>query len=639
MILGVAGHVDHGKTALVKALTGIETDRLPEEKKRGMTLELGFAHLSLPDGRQVSVIDMPGHERFVKAMAAGAGGIDAVLLAIAADASVMPQTREHFDICRLLGVKRGAVVITKADLLPGLGDDWRSLLAHDISTLVEGSFLEAAKCLEVSAKQSLGLEALGEEIAVLFSDSTESPSAGGPFFMPIDRVFTVKGFGCVVTGTVHSGHLARGDAVTLVPGDEAAGAGLRVRGLQMHGREVALVKAGTSAAVNVSGLEAGQLHRGMALIRAGQLTGVRSLDVELTWLASNARALPRRSRQLISAGAMHTEVVLKLIDSERLAPGETGFAQLRLGRPIAALAGQRFIVRGTQSVAGRGVTAGGGKVLAVNTRRRRRGDDAALGQLTSDDICARVRWLLAEAGPLGLTEAQLFSRGAHSMKAVTRTLELLATRGQAILVDSERRWLGGAVMESLRHRAIARLEAFHAATPGGASISREELRQRLGLLHERVFAKVIEGLAGSKIIDVKNEFVQLAGRGQRIDSLFSGDEARVLAVYKAMGLAPVSTDLMAARAGLAVELAHNLVSLLLRKGALVRAGSLVFDADAVAALEKRVLAFFDSNLSMSTTQFKELTGQSRKYAMPLAEYFDAKQVTLRAGDMRKRRGR
>lgn len=639
MILGIAGHVDHGKTALVKALTGIDTDRLPEEKKRGMTLELGFAHLSLPDGRQVSVIDMPGHERFVKAMAAGAGGVDAVLLVIAADESVMPQTREHFEICRLLGVRRGAVVISKADLLPALGSDWRGLLEHDIDTLVNGSFLESARRFEVSAKQGLGLDAVRDEIAALFTALPEAPSAEGPFFMPIDRVFTVNGFGCVVTGTVHSGRLTRDEPVSFVPGGGAACETLRVRGLQTHGRDVQQVHAGTRAAVNISGLEVADVHRGMALVRTAELAGVRSLDVELTWLASNEHALPRRSRQLLSAGTGHSQVVVTLLGVESLAPGHTAFAQLRLSQPIAAVAEQRFIIRGTRIIEGRGATVGGGRVLAVDTKRRRRGEVAGLDQLTSDDAEARVRWLLAEAGPVGLTEAQLFSRGMRSTKALSRTLELLASRGQAILIDAERRWLAGPAMEALRQRAVRLLEAAHASMGGAAGLPREELRQRLGLQHERLFARVLESLSGSKMIELKGDFVGLAGRVHEVDSLASRTEARVLKMFKEAALAPVSMELMAARVGLSVEAALKTVTVLVRSGALVRAGSLVFDAGAVAALEKRVLAFFDSNPVMSTAQFKELTGQSRKFAMPLAEHFDAKQVTLRVGDMRQRRAR
>ena len=326
VIVGTAGHVDHGKTSLVKALTGIDTDRLPEEKRRGITLELGFAHLALPDGTVAGVVDVPGHERFVKAMAAGAGGVDLAILVIAADEGVMPQTREHLDICQLLGVQAGVVALTKADLLPGLGDDWRSLLDADLATLLAGSVLEKAEVVPVSAPTGEGLDALRAALGRAAASVPRRP-ADGPLFLPIDRAFTIKGFGTVVTGTLLSGTVEPEASVSLLPGLPGP---FRVRGVQTHGQSVARGSAGQRTAVNVSAVATQDVRRGMVLVREGELPETRSLDVELTLLAAAEAPLPRRRTLLLHLGTAQVEARVTLLDLPELSPGETGLAQLRL---------------------------------------------------------------------------------------------------------------------------------------------------------------------------------------------------------------------------------------------------------------------------------------------------------------------
>ncbi|MEW6430056.1 MAG: SelB C-terminal domain-containing protein [Myxococcota bacterium] len=757
MIIGTAGHVDHGKTALVRALTGVDTDRLPEEKRRGITLELGFAHLDLPGGRRVGVIDVPGHERFVKAMAAGAGGVDVALLVVAADEGVMPQTREHVDICALLGVRRGVLVVTKADLLPGLGDGWLELLDADLRALVAGTFLEGAPLVAVSAKTGEGLDALKAEIAravdalaagdgpaanrstdgggaagargaadrrsgrdtpaaaarsvtgaaadarsgrspptataraatgavkgrsdlpvAVARDAASAggdrrsrgPSAGqpgsgpgdsgaggapargrtsggsdaaawrspdGPLFLPVDRAFTLKGFGLVLTGTLLSGRLSAADAVALLPGQAGP---WRVRGLQVHGRAVDAVSAGERVAVNLPDLEVAQVHRGMALVRAGELPEAKVLDVELSLLPTVDAPLPRRTRRLVTLGTAQVEAAVRLVDVETLRPGEACFAQLRFAAPVAAIPGQRFIVRGTRVVAGRGATVGGGRVLALNPPRRRRGAAGRLEAFATGTLEERVALLLTEAGYGGLTEPELFARASGSARELGRALEGAAARQQVLLVDKDaRRFLARGVFDGLVARALAQLERFHADAPEKDGMPREELRQRLGVPHDKTFQRLLAALSDAKRAEATAELVRLPGRGRAFDAAAKSLKDDVAKALATAGLAPPLVGDLAHRLRADEARVVELLKVLVAEGRAVRAGELYFDAAAVKALEAKLVAFLATHERITTQQFKDLTGQSRKFVIPLAEYFDREKVTLRVGETRVARRR
>jgi selenocysteine-specific elongation factor len=639
VIVGTAGHVDHGKTSLVKALTGIDTDRLPEEKRRGITLELGFAHLDLPGGLRLGVVDVPGHERFVKAMTAGAGGIDLALLVVAADEGVMPQTREHVDICSLLGVRRGVLVVTKSDLLPGLGEGWLELLETELRGLVAGTFLEGAPLVPVSAKTGEGLDGLKQELqrqvsALSAEGSPRSPE--GPLFLPIDRAFTIKGFGCVVTGTVWSGRLSLADEVALVPG--LAGP-LRLRGLQEHGKPVERAQAGERVAVNLVGVETQDVARGMALVRQGELDAARVLDVELT-LPSVETPLARRSRQLVTVGTAQVEAVVRLLDVEALRPGETCFAQLRLAHPVAAMPQLRLILRGTRAVAGRGTTLGGGRVLALDAPRRRAGASAVLAELATADLPKRLQWLTSQAGYRGLTEAELFARASASQKELSRALEACAARGQVVLVDKEaRRFVAGAVMSALQQRSRALLDRFHAEHPEADGVSREELRQRLGVPHERTFARVLAPLIEARAVEVDKELLRLPGRGRTFTEASNTLRADIVRVLDTSGLQPPLVADLAVKVKATPARLTELLGSLAAEGLVVRAGELFFSAKAIAALEGKLVAFLAEHGRISTQEFKDLSGLSRKFLIPLAELFDARKVTLRVGESRVLRGK
>ncbi|MBF5045052.1 selenocysteine-specific translation elongation factor [Aggregicoccus sp. 17bor-14] len=633
MIIGTAGHVDHGKTALVKALTGVDTDRLPEEKRRGITLELGFAQLRLPDGRLAGVVDVPGHERFVRAMAAGAGGVDLALFVVAADEGVMPQTREHLDICRLLGVQAGVVALTKSDLLPELGEEWLALLRADLAELTRGSFLESAPVLPVSARTGEGLDALREALGRAAAHPGARP-AEGPVFLPVDRAFSLKGFGTVVTGTLLSGTLAAEDAAALLPG---LGGPFRVRGLQQHGAAQARVAAGSRVAVNLAGVEPQQVRRGMVLTREGELPEVRTLDVELTALAALERPLPRRQKLLLHLGTAQVQASVALLDLPQLAPGETGLAQLRLEEPLAALVGQRFILRAARALPGRGATVAGGRVLAVGTPRRRRGASALLAPLQAGDAGSQLQWLLEQAGYRGLTQAELFGRSGLAPRTLARTLELLGARGAAVLVDRERRlYLAGAVLHALQARALALLERFHQEAPAAEGLPKEELRQRLSdALDPRAFARVLAALQEGGRVELAHERLRLPGQGGRLSGDEAGVQARALERFRAAQLAPPTLAELAAALG---QPGPRLLPLLLQlagTGALVRVSEeLFFDAAALAALRERLVAHLREKKDISTQAFKEMVGQTRKYVIPLSEYFDREKVTLRVGDKR-----
>ena len=633
MIIGTAGHIDHGKTSLVKALTGIDTDRLKEEKRRGITLELGFAHLTLEDGTVAGVVDVPGHERFVKAMAAGAGGVDLAVLVVAADEGVMPQTREHLDICRLLGVKAGVIALTKADLVEELGAEWRALVEADLASLVAGTFLEGAPVVPVSSRTGQGLDALR---AALTRSAQGLPSrpAEGPAFLPVDRAFTIKGFGTVVTGTLLSGTLAVEDAVALLPGLPEP---LRVRGLQMHGEQVARVTAGQRTAVNLVGVEPEAIHRGMVLVKAGEVPETHMLDVELSLLPAAEAPLPRRRKLLLHLGTSQVEATVALLDLEKLEPGETALAQLRLSEPLAALPGQRFILRGSRVLPGRGATLAGGRVLSITPPRRRKGGAEVLAPLREADAGGQVAWLLRQAGYRGLTQAELFARSALAPKVLARALELLGARCTTLLVDRERRlFLSGEVFEGLQARALALLAAFHEREPLKEGLSREELRQRLsGELEARVFSRVVQALADAGRVDAEREVVRLKGRGRTLTLDEEAVRTRLLAELAAGVLGPPTVGELSQRLHLAPARVVELLKVAVAEGRLVRVSEeLYFDAGALAGLKERLVAHLREKKEISTQAFKELVGQTRKFVIPLSEYFDREKVTLRVGEKR-----
>jgi selenocysteine-specific elongation factor len=643
VVLGTAGHIDHGKTSLVRALTGIDTDRLVEEKRRGITIELGFAHLALPDGTVAGVVDVPGHERFVRAMAAGAGGIDLVVLVVAADEGVMPQTREHLDICRLLGVPRGLVAVTKADLLPDLGGDWLPLLEQEIRAATQGTFLEGSPILPVSATTGEGLPRLVAELGRLAAEVPERP-ADGPTFLPVDRAFSMKGFGTVVTGTLLSGQLAEGDETTLLPPSPGLGA-LRIRSVQVHGKGTPRALAGQRTAVNLAGVEPAAVRRGQALVTPGVVPASSILDVELSLLAVAARPLRHRARLLLHVGTAQVSATVALLDRGELAPGATAFAQLRLAEPVAALPGHRFILRGFAALEGRGRTVAGGRVLAVAASKRRRGRAEALRQLEAlagADADARLEAVLETAGPAGLGLPGIVGRTGLPPRAAQAILERLGARGGATLFDRDRRaYVAGSMARALSERLAAAVDAFHRAHPLAAGVGREELRGRLPpVVDPRLFQRLLAQLADRGDLVVEGDHVRRRGHAAaQAGGAVGALKERVAAALAAGGVAPprlaeLSGAVRASEADL-----HAVLKLLAAEGRAVRVSAeLWYDAAALAALRARLVAFLRERKAITTQEFKDLVGATRKHVIPLAEHFDQERVTLRVGEKRVLRG-
>jgi len=639
VVLGTAGHIDHGKTALVRALTGVDTDRLAEEKRRGITIELGFAHLALPGGTVAGVVDVPGHERFVRAMAAGAGGIDLVMLVVAADEGLMPQTREHLDICRLLGVPAGLVVVTKSDLLPGLGADWLGLLEDEIRAATKGSFLEGAPILPVSAVTGDGIPRLLEELGRLAAAAPERP-ADGPLFLPLDRAFSLKGFGTVVTGTLLSGELAPEDEVLLLPGPQGA-APLRVRSVQVHGKAAPKAQAGQRTAVNLPGVDAAAVHRGQVLVRPGVVPASSLLDVEVSLLEAAPGPLRHRAKLLLHVGTTQVQAAVGWLDRAELAPGGTALGQLRLMEPVAALPGQRFILRGFAALAGRGHTVAGGRILGVAAPRRRRGRPepiAELRVLATGDADARLATVLEGAGPAGLEAPALSGRTALPAKAIQAGLERLGARGAAVLFDREKRaWASGQVTAELARRILAAVDTFHAAHPLDAGAGREALRGRLPpVVDPRLYQRLVAQLAEKGEVVVEGDLVRRKGHTAAAAGGAGGAlKDRVAGLLAKGGLTPPWLTELPAAAGASAADVQAVLKLLLAEGTVVRVSAEIwFDAAAVAALKERLVAHLRANKQIDTQGFKELVGATRKHVIPLAEYFDREKVTLRVGEKR-----
>jgi selenocysteine-specific elongation factor len=629
VVVGTAGHIDHGKTSLVKALTGIDTDRLPEEKARGITIDLGFAFLEEPDGLVIEIVDVPGHERFVKNMLAGAGGIDLALLVVAADESVMPQTREHLAICQLLRIKAGLVALTKTDLAE---PDWIELVRDDVGRLLQSTFLQGAPILPVSVKTGEGLPELRRALADL-ARAVPAKGTDQTVRLPIDRVFTVKGFGTVVTGTLMAGRLAVDDRVEVYP----RGVQSRVRGLQVHGRPVGVATAGQRTAVNLQGVERAAIERGDVLAPPGALLPTLLLDATVELLADAPRPLKARDRVRFHVGTQEVMARLLLVDRAELEPGKTAYGRFRLEAPVVALPGDRFVIRSYSPI----VTIGGGTLLDIAPPRFKRKAPALVAHLDLLERGAPAQVMeehLKQAGPAGMRVGDLRARTAYGPERLRALLEELVRSGALLAVDRE--WyLHREAHERLRVHVLALLEAFHAENPLRGGISREELRSRAGHAQERVFAQLLAALEAEGTIKTEKDQVRLATHSIRL----SPEQERVVrGVEKAFldaGAAPPSPEEALARFGVSGTEKHELFQLLVAERKLLRVKeSLYFHAEALSQIQDRLVAYLKEKKDIGPGDVKDLLGVSRKYAIPLMEYFDAQRVTVRQGERRVLRG-
>jgi selenocysteine-specific elongation factor len=629
VVVGTAGHIDHGKTSLVKALTGIDTDRLPEEKARGITIDLGFAFLEEPGELTIEIVDVPGHERFVRNMLAGIGGIDLALLVVAADEGVMPQTREHLAICSLLHIRAGLVALSKVDMVES---DWLELVTEDIGRLVGGTFLESAPVLAVSAKTGQGLPELRAALRTLAAAVPERATDQLPR-LPIDRVFTIKGFGTVVTGTLTAGQLQVDDRVEVFP----KGAQAKIRGLQVHGRTVERAVAGQRTAVNLQSLERAAIDRGDVLGLAGSLVTSGLVDGSLELLDDAPRPLRSRDRVRFHTGTAEVMARVLLLDRAELAPGESAQARIRLEAPVVAMPRDRFVVRSYSPI----VTIGGGTLLDIDPPRVRRKAPALVAHLdllASGSDEAVVEEHVRQAGARGARTASLSGRVGLGPARLRAVLEGLL--GEARLVMVDRDWyLHAEAVARLRALAIGVLEQFHRANPLRPGISREELRGRAGGADEKVFAHLLGALQGEGALVVDRDKVRLAAHEIRL----SGEQQRALdqveGDFLKAGAAPPSPEEALARAGLTGGEEHELFLVLLDGRRLVRVKeSLFFHTVALDAIQDKLVALLKERKDIGPADIKDLLGISRKYAIPLLEYFDGRRVTARVGERRVLRG-
>ena len=602
IIVGTAGHIDHGKTALVKALTGTDADRLAEEKRRGITIDLGFASLQIAPDLRLGFIDVPGHERFVRNMLAGAAGIDLVLFVISAAESIKPQTREHFEICRLLGVQSGVVVLTKVDLVDA---DLLELVRMEVDEFLAGSFLEKAPRVAVSSVTGEGISELRGELENAARRVREK-SAGGWFRLPIDRAFTMKGFGTVVTGTMISGTLKREQEVEVFP----EGRRLRVRGIQVYSEATDRARAGERTAVNLAGIEPSELHRGMVLSDAGRFAPVTRLDCRLD-LLSTAKPLKNRAPVHFHAGTAEIEAEVRFLDRRVvLKPGETTWARIVLKEPALVLPGDHFIIRMFSPV----ITIGGGVVVDISAHRYRKADnpDARLSALRPE--------LLITETPYGLIEEQLIAwTGLHAVPAFPGIESVGKYR------------IGQARVAELRQQLTAACRAFHKEKSLLPGILKQDLKTRV---MPRAPAEIFEhALASATELTQDAEVVRLKSHRVVLKQDESEARAAIETAFEKAGLtAPAVADVLKT-SGVENARARSILQILLREGVLVKISEeVVIHADALVKLRGELAKKQGERFAVPA--FKDWTGVSRKYAIPLLEYLDREHVTRREGDER-----
>jgi selenocysteine-specific elongation factor len=626
VVVGTAGHIDHGKTSLVRALTGIDTDRLPEEKARGITIDLGFAFLEEPGGLTIEIVDVPGHERFVKNMLAGVGGIDLAMLVIAADEGVMPQTREHLAICSLLRIRAGLVALTKIDLVDA---DWLELVKDDVAAAVRGTFLEGAPVVSASARTGEGLDVLRQTLGRLAA-AVPSRSTDQLPRLPIDRVFTVKGFGTVVTGTLTAGRLRSDERVEVYP----KGLQAKVRGLQTHGRAVEEALAGQRTAMNLQGLERAAIERGNVVGLPGTLVSAMLVDGTLELLADAPRAVKTRDRVRFHAGTSEIMARVLLVDRPALEPGESTFARFRLEAPLVAMPGDRFVVRSYSPI----VTIGGGTLLDVAPPRFKRKAPALLAHLTlletgsADDILEEH---IRNTGTTGARVAELSGRVPFGPAELRERLASLETRGRLLAVD--RTWyLHPDSARRVRTAVLDALEEFHRQQPLRPGMSREELRGRAGAVDDRLFTYLLAAMESEGLVRAERDKVRLATYELRLSAEQQQILDQVEAEFRRADAAPPSADEALGHAGIAGgDDEHELFQLLLESKKLVRVKeALFFHAESLASIQERLIDLLRERKEIGPGDIKDLLGISRKYAIPLLEYFDSRGVTRRVGERR-----
>ncbi len=625
LIIGTAGHVDHGKSALIKALTGTETDRLQEEKKRGISIDLGFASFSLPGGRLAGVVDVPGHERFIHNMLAGAGGMDLVLLVVDAAEGVMPQTREHLQILELLSIPKGIVVITKIDLVE---NEWRELVEEEIRDELVGTFLEKAPLCAVSAATGEGIAGLKHLIDQV-TDEVPPRDTGAPFRMPVDRSFSSPGFGTIVTGTLLQGMVRAGDTVEIVP----SGLTARVRNIQVHGSNLPEAEAGQRVALNLSGLEREEVLRGFVACAPGYYRPTSLVDASVQLLGNSPRPVKNLDPVHFYSGTARVVARLLLLDREELLPGDKCFAQCRLERPLAAERRDRFIIRSYSPV----TTIGGGIILDPFPERHRRFKTAVLNQLTVQEqglegdhsfVLSQIDKLdMADFGRLEKTTRLPVSVLESILNAMELTEQVIRIGESVIGADTYRRWA------DLINSELERFHENHPLLPG---ISRARLRAVLpSAISNKEFEALLAMLARGEGLTVQGDLVSRSGLSPQPSPADLEKLERVAGTYRQAGWTPPALPETLVAAGVESSRRDEFEAYLLFSGELVKISEeLYFHRDTYREAVEALQRHFEGSPTLTLARFRDITGSSRKIVQPLLEHFDRLKVTKRVGDHR-----
>jgi len=630
VILGTAGHIDHGKSSLVKALTGTDPDRLKEEKERGITLDLGFASLDLPSGNRLGIVDVPGHEGLIRNMLAGVGGIDIVMLVIAADESIMPQTREHLAICDLLHVKQGLIALTKLDLVD---KEWLGLVKEEVREFVKGTFLEKAPIVPVSSKTGENLELLKQELDRLAKDvAPKSPN--GILRLPIDRVFTMKGFGTVITGTLHAGSISQDQEVEILPRNIAT----KVRGIQSHGKAAQRAVAGQRTAVNLQGVEKDQLHRGDIIVTKGYFSPTRTIDASLALLAGSARTLKTGTRVRFYNTTQEAIGRVTLVGKNELQPGDQGFVQFRFESPVVIQHGDRYILRFYSPVE----TLGGGMVLDPRPRRHkartREQSLRNLATLAGGTLEEKLALLIAGRALAGMEESEVMGSVSADKQEIAAALTALSGKKVISRVDSLFVHLSS--LGDLETKVLQVITDYHKANSLKPGLDKEELKGMLKLrLHPRLLAVTVDGMVKKGLLESEGSKLRLPGFRPTLGKDSGAIKEKIVeAIRKGSATPPVREELP--------ELfkiperdARDLLKMLADEGRISRVNdSIYLDRGTLDAMRSDLIRYLQEKKEITIAEFRDLVKTSRKYAVPLMEYFDSQKLTQRVGDKRVLRG-
>ena len=633
IILGTAGHIDHGKTSLIRALTGIETDRLKEEKERGITIELGFASFTLPTGEVIGIVDVPGHEKFIKNMVAGASGIDLVVMTIAADEGVMPQTREHMEICTLMGIKYGLIAMTKIDMVD---DELMELAEEDIKEFTRGTFLENAPVVPVSSVTGQGLDAFVTTLNKICHDIPERPFS--PVFrLPVDRVFSMKGFGTVITGTLVSGKINVGENIMIFPSRISS----KVRGIQVHGKSAEEVSAGTRTAVNFQGLDRESVNRGDVLSTPDTLKPSYMVDAEFYFLENNPKPAKARTRVRFHSGTSQIIGYLVLLDREELAPGEKACVQFRLESPVCCIKGDRFVVRSYSPVR----TIGGGQILNPVAKKHKLFNNEiiqGLNSLLEIDDEHSLPFFVEQGGFAGVSFGDLRIMTSISDKKLESYLQKMLASRKIVLIDKEKRlYIHEKAVDSLSENILSHLETYHSANPLKEGMPKQELKSKLKQLKNKepkIFNIVLARLVKDKKIVQEENNVRLAGHEVALKIDQQDIKRKIIEIYRKSGLTPPFFRNICKDLDVDEKTALSVLHILIDEKAIVKTrDDLYFDSTAIEDIRKKLVQFIETKGEITTPEFKNLTGISRKFVIPLIEYFDSTNLTIRVGDTRQLR--